>query len=270
MKQLIQRAQQRAAKAALEWNVSMLVSSGTRRGTRHGRWVASLAVACLGIFGVGSLMSQGVLAANIMLSDKPFTMRANQIKGSGFGAYVNQANSFSGPQTAIRASIAQAEVDGLCGVIEHTVAGQTFYLVIKSGPPLRADGTPTPDLDPALLIRATNLTMEANELKTTGTGKTRIDNAVLGIAPGSIRIPTGPNGEIQPMDTTSPFGTPAAPGGFGIQGSGLDANGEVTRQGTIIMPGVEAKAIGGELLGSLEMPNISFAIKTSAPSATCN
>ena len=270
MKQLVTRARRRAVSATLDWNVSMLVSSSSPRGTRPGRWLVALALSALGILGVGSLMSQGVLAANIMLSDKPFTMRANQIKGSGFGAYVNQANSFSGPQTAIRASIAQAEVDGLCGVIEHTVAGQSFYLVIKSGPPLRADGSPTPNLDPSLLIRATNLTMEANELKTTGNGKTRIDNAILGIAPGSIRIPTGPNGEIQPMDTTSPFGTPAQPGGFGIQGSGIDANGDVTRQGTVIMPGVEAKAIGGELLGSLEMPNISFAIKTSAPSATCN
>lgn len=251
------------------WNDDMLTQSDTRRGTRRGRWLAALSVSAAGVFGIGTLMSQGVLAANIMLSDKPFTLRSNQIKGSGFGAYVNQANSFSGPQTAIRASVAQAEVDGMCGVIEHTVAGQSFYLVIKSGTPLRADGTPTPNIDPSQLIRATNLTMEANELKTTGTGKTRIDNAILGIAPGSIRIPTGPNGEIQPMDTTSPFGTPAQPGGFGIQGSGIDANGDVTRQGTVIMPGVEAKAIGGELLGSLEMPNISFAIKTSAPSATC-
>lgn len=260
---------QQILEAAQRWSSSMREQSETRQGTRPVRWLVAFCLAAAGVGGVGTLMSQGVLAANIMLADQPFTMRANQIQGTGFGAYVNQANSFSGPQAAMRASVAQAEIDGMCGIIEHKVAGQSFYLVITAGAPIRPDGSPTPNLDPNLLIRATNLSMEATELKTSGTGRTRIDNAIMGIAPGSIRIPTGPDGAIEPMDTSSPFGTDAQPGGFGVQGSGLNPDGTVNKQGTVIMPGVEAKAIGGELLGSLEMPNIHFKIKSSAPTATC-
>jgi len=250
-------------RAAASWNANMLeqADNGPRCGTRWGRGALTLAPSIAVCAGIGGAIAQGVLAASLNLNNQPFTLYSNKIQGTGLGLYLNSASTSGGANAAARVGIASATLDGLCGLVKQSMSlagiNKDVYLIITAGQTV----TGTPNTTPTRVINASNLFLEASSL--TGTtdvnNPATIQNAILGVSADNVQMPTGAGGAGQTMPTTSSFGSAAQPGGFGLQGSGLDANGQVV-PGVVTIPGLSASAIDAEIAGNLTLPNVKIQI----------
>jgi hypothetical protein len=263
----LHRAATAPAHAASAWNREMLeqAESGPRHGTRWGRGTIAL-IPAVGITAcIGAAIAQGVLAANVNLTNQPFTLYSNKLSGTGMGLYLNAANTAGGATAAARVGISSATLDGFCGLVKQnmSIAGisKDVYLILTAGQTV----TGTPNTTPVRTINASNLFLEATALQGGNdiNNPSTIQNAILGISGDNIQMPTGPAGAAQTMPGTSNYGSAAAPGSFGLQGSGQDANGNVT-PGTITIPGLNASALDTEIAGNLTLPNLKISMSVVA------
>lgn len=261
----------RPMKAAATWNADMLekAETGPRCGTRWGRGAVTLVPSVALTVGIGGAIAQGVLAASLNLTNQPFTLYSNKIAGTGMGLYLNSANTSGGATASARVGIASATLDGFCGLVKQpmSLAGinKDVYMIITAGQSV----TGTPNTTPTRLINASNLFMQASSL-TSGSdvnNPATIQNAILGISADNIQMPTGAGGAAVTMPTSSGYGSGATPGGFGLQGSGLDANGNVV-PGTITIPGLKASAVDAEIAGNLALPNLNINIAVQNSGST--
>lgn len=215
------------------WNRNMRSSAddGTRRGSRIARsmFLAVPAMATLGAF--GTAMAQGLLAANFMVVNQPFTIKSDKVIGSGFAAFMHDRTVDNGATSKsegmVRAGFKSAKLDGLCGVVHQTIVGVPFTLKITAGE--LVDGTPV-GTEPE--INASDLILEATGVEGSDS---RFADMYLGKSADDVL-----------MGGTSLVG--GTPGAFGLEA------------GTVTVDRLNATAHTVELIGSIGLPGLKLAI----------
>lgn len=267
-------------------------AQGPRTGTRWGRSTAAFLPGLLVATGVGAAIAQGALAASFNLTNQTFTLRSNQLNGRGIAGYLNTANTYdstkpggSGASPAARIGIANATLDGFCGIVTQTIAGVPVYLQLTAGTAVTGTPVATSTTDPSL-IKASNLFLETASLQgsqVAPAGSTAyttdlahpssIQNAILGISADTVKLPQvdAAGNPIAPilMPQTSAAGSAATAGSFGLQGAGdVDAQGNLT-PGTITVPGLLVQAMDTEISGSLSLPKLKVKLVAGGSSPGC-
>lgn len=265
---------------------------GDRTGTRWGRSSIAFVPGLLVAVGIGTAIAQGALAASFNLTNQPFVLRSNQLNGRGIAGYLNTANTYDSTQAghkgatpAARIGVANATLDGFCGVVTQNIAGLNVYIQITAGAPVTGTPVATLPSDPNL-IKASNLFLEATSLlgsqvapagsttyTTDAAHPSTIQNAILGITADAVRMPqTDANGNPTTpitMPQTPGAGSAATPGSFGLQGSGdVDANGNLT-PGTLTVPGLLVQALDTEVSGSLSLPKLKVKLVAGGSNPGC-
>lgn len=216
------------------WNHEMRRSArgDVRRGSRPVRSMVLALPAVGALAGMGVALSQGLLAANFMVVDKPFTIQSDQVVGSGFAAFMHDRLKDDGGEGAsegmVRAGFKSAKLDGLCGYVHQTIATVDYTLTIKAGEVV--DGTPqgtTPE------INASDLILEATAVD--GTNSSFAD-MYLGKSADDIQM----------------GGTPlegGTPGEFGLEA------------GSVTVDDLTASAYTVELIGSIGLPQLKLNVE---------
>ncbi|HVK24331.1 MAG TPA: DUF6230 family protein [Actinokineospora sp.] len=214
------------------WNAKMRESAAdeVRRGTRFGRTVLMgvPATVLVGLLGVG--MSEGLLAANFMVVNKPFTIKSDQLEGAGFAALLHDRlvdNGGTGlSKGTARAGFKSAKLDGLCGVVNETIAGLPYTLKITAGEPV--NGTP----DATAEINASDLVLEATSVNASNSN---FADMYLGKSADDVKM------GVTPLDG-------GTPGNFGLEA------------GTVKIANLDASAYTVELIGSIGLPGLTLTI----------
>ncbi|MFB9728308.1 DUF6230 family protein [Haloechinothrix salitolerans] len=216
------------------WNREMrrTARDDVRRGSRPLRSMALALPAVGALAGMGVALSQGLLAANFMVVDKPFTIKSDQVVGGGFAALMHERLKDDGADGAsegmVRAGFKSAKLDGLCGYVHQSIAGVDYTLKIRAGEVV--DGTPE-GTDPE--INASDLILEATAVD--GTNSSFAD-MFLGKSADDVQM----------------GGTPLSGGTAGE--FGLEA-------GTVTVDDLTASAYTVELIGSIGLPQLKLNVE---------
>lgn len=224
----------RGVRRVADWNaeVRATAADGVRRGTRAGR-ACVLAVPALVATGVlGAAMAQGLLAANFMVVNQPFTIKSDKVLGSGFAAFMHDRTKDDGgtgaSEAMVRAGFKSARLDGLCGVVNQSILGVDYTLRIRAGEAV--DGSPQ-GTDPE--INASDLILEATAVKGVNS---RFADMYLGKSADDVQ-----------MGGTSLAGGTA--GAFGLEA------------GSVTVDGLQASAHTVELIGSIGLPDLALSVE---------
>ena len=215
------------------WNDRMRGEARTgRRGTRWSRstLVGLPAVGLAALLGVG--MAQGVVAANFFVAGQPFTLRSDQVNGSGFAAFLHSRQIADGTATGkgeamARAGFQSARLDGLCAVVHQTILGLPYTLKLNAGSPV--DGTPNGGPD---MIDAYNLILEAKAVQGTHSS---FSEMVLGKTAHQVQM-----------------------GGQPLEGGTVGAFG--LEAGVVEVRGLTADAYTAEISGNISLPKLTLSI----------
>ncbi|PPK64350.1 DUF6230 family protein [Actinokineospora auranticolor] len=203
-----------------------------RRGTRWSR-ASLVAVPALGVASaLGVAMAQGVVAANFFVSGQPFTLRSDQVNGSGFAAFLHSRQLADGSaagkgEAMARAGFQSARLDGLCAVIHQTILGLPYTLELNAGSPVdgKADGGPD-------VIDAYNLILEANAVQG---AQSQFSEMVLGKTAHQVQM-----------------------GGQPLEGGTVGAFG--LEAGVVRVTGLRADAFTAEISGNITLPKLALGI----------
>ncbi|GAB3667721.1 hypothetical protein GCM10027589_33800 [Actinocorallia lasiicapitis] len=233
--------------AAKKWNHDILeqdADTAVRNGTRWGRAGVFLLPATLSVGALGALIVQGALATSMNVNNSAFTLKANKVSGTGFGAVLNTQNveaadASTSKKGLARVTFASAKVEGLCGIINQSFGPLNVGLILSAG-----DSVKNPPAVKGPTIDAANLSIEADTL---AGGNTTLYNAVLGASASKILV-----------------------GGGGLEGAqsggfGLDAS-----NGDVSLNDLNASAYTAEITGNLSLPGLTIKMKqTAANAADC-
>ncbi|RLK55475.1 DUF6230 family protein [Actinokineospora cianjurensis] len=215
------------------WNERMRADAGgPRNGTRWGRSTLVALPAAALTTALGVAMAQGALAANFFVAGQPFTLRSDQVNGSGFAAFLHSRQLADGSQAGkgeamARAGFQSAKLDGLCAVIHQTILGLPYTLKLNAGSPV--DGTPNGGPD---VIDAYNLILEAKAVQGT---QSQFSEMVLGKTAHQVQMGG------QPLD------------GGTVGAFGLEA-------GVVQVTGLTADAYTAEISGNITLPRLNLGI----------
>lgn len=206
---------------------------GEARGRTRWTRTTALGVPALGlaaVLGVG--MSQGVVAANFFVAGQPFTLRSDQVNGSGFAAFLHSRQIADGTEAGkgeamARAGFQSARLDGLCAVVHQTILGLPYTLKLNAGAPV--DGVPNGGPD---VIDAFNLILEAKAVQG---AQSSFSEMVLGKTAHQVQM----------------GGQPLAGGSVGA--FGLEA-------GVVEVRGLTADAYTAEISGNISLPRLTLVI----------
>ncbi|CAM2996258.1 DUF6230 family protein [Skermania piniformis] len=110
-------------------------TSGTPYGTRWRRSAVVLLPAMLAAGFVGAGIVRGVLAANFTVGSQPLDLNVRSVNAQGLGIVMvttdmRYPDGGTGVEPVVKAALGNAEIDGLCGIVQQSLFGQTVSLQI--------------------------------------------------------------------------------------------------------------------------------------------
>ncbi|WP_265444678.1 DUF6230 family protein [Flexivirga meconopsidis] len=177
-----------------------------RTGTRWGRAGALAAAGVAATIGLGTLMSQNVLATQVTFQGNPSQVSVGGLTGNKVGiTVVRSTRSVDGKLTtgpALRVGAAGLQLDGLCLSQKQSIAGIDYTVRVSAG-----DGNSSTHE-----IQAQDATFDVTSIKGDGNPGLNLDGVVeIGVSGDSL-VTTDTGGEPDP----NPLGAPSGTGWFGI------------------------------------------------------
>lgn len=203
--------------------------------TRWGRFTAVSAVSGVAIAALGVALAQGLLAASFNVNNKAFQIQSAGLEGSGFGAIMDSvtkdnADGTTAGQAVARAGFQTAKLNGLCAAVHQNVLGLPFTLRISAGNPT----------DSVTDITANDLILDGESVKANAT----MSGLALGKSADDVKMGTS----AESLGGTA--------GNFGLQA------------GTANLNGLDAKAFGTTIAGSIGLSNLALGIETGSNNCT--